>query len=183
MMKKWFRTQLKINGNTTHVGRTGQDLAWNELNLISGVSTTSGGNTSQLASYTWMADGAKYASARADGAGYVYKGALVFEHDAAGKLSLDTANHWRYSGKEEQQALNSAIDEYKLFSRNCTTTVSDVLNSAGSSVLKETVNQPTGSIGIYTYTSTPVTHTFVHPRSLQHHLKHNRNNPASYVKK
>ncbi len=44
------------NGNTTHGGRTGQDLSWNELNLISGVSTTSGGNTSQLASYTWMAD-------------------------------------------------------------------------------------------------------------------------------
>ena len=48
----------------------------------------------------------------------------------------DAANRWRYSGKEEQKALNSAIDEYKLFSRNCTTTVSDVLNSAGSSVLK-----------------------------------------------
>ena len=79
------------NGNTTHDGRTGQDLAWNELNLISGVSTTSGGNTSQLASYTWMADGAKYASARADGSGYVYKGALVFERNAAGKLSLDAA--------------------------------------------------------------------------------------------
>ena len=79
------------NGNTTHDGRTGQDLAWNELNLISGVSTTSGGNTSQLASYTWMADGAKYASARADGSGYVYKGALIFERNAAGKLSLDAA--------------------------------------------------------------------------------------------
>ena len=51
-------------------------------------------------------------------------------------ITLDAANRWRYSGKEEQQALNSAIDEYKLFSRNCTTTVSDVLNSAGSSVLK-----------------------------------------------
>ena len=91
MMKKWFPTQLKINGNTTHDGRTRQDLAWNELNLISGVSTTSGGNTSQLASYTWMADGAKYASARADGSGYVYKGALIFERNAAGKLSLDAA--------------------------------------------------------------------------------------------
>ena len=79
------------NGNTTHDGRTGQDLAWNELNLISGVSTTSGGNTSQLASYTWMADGAKFASARVDGSGYVYKGALVFERNAAGKLSLDAA--------------------------------------------------------------------------------------------
>ncbi len=169
------------NGNTTHDGRTGQDLAWNELNLISGVSTTSGGNTSQLASYTWMADGAKYASARADGSGYVYKGALVFERNAVGKLSLDAAlttggritaqkdastgaitgytvhhhitdhlgsvravvdfagnvletsdflpygtrwsqtggsaagtltdatNRWRYSGKEEQKALNSAL--------------------------------------------------------------------------
>ena len=51
-------------------------------------------------------------------------------------ITLDAANRWRYSGKEEQKALNSAIDEYKLFSRNCTTTVSDVLNSAGSSVLK-----------------------------------------------
>ena len=35
--------------------------------------------SSTLASYTWMPDGAKYASARADGAGYVYKGAIVFE--------------------------------------------------------------------------------------------------------
>ena len=34
---------------------------------------------SALASYTWMADGVKYASARADGTGYVYNGALVFE--------------------------------------------------------------------------------------------------------
>jgi RHS repeat-associated protein len=38
-----------------------------------------------------MADGAKYASARADGSGYVYKGALVFERNAVGKLSLDAA--------------------------------------------------------------------------------------------
>ncbi|MBQ3873218.1 MAG: hypothetical protein II791_05320, partial [Bacteroidales bacterium] len=67
------------NGNTTHDGRTGQDLAWNELNLIAGVSQGSGAASSTLASYTWMADGAKYASARADGTGYVYKGALVFE--------------------------------------------------------------------------------------------------------
>ncbi|MBO6161092.1 MAG: hypothetical protein J6O01_06385, partial [Bacteroidales bacterium] len=102
MMREWFPTQLKINGNTTHDGRTGQDLAWNELNLISGVSTTSGGNTSQLASYTWMADGTKYASARADGSGDTHKGALVFERGDAGKLSLDAANRWRHSGKEEQ---------------------------------------------------------------------------------
>jgi hypothetical protein len=102
---------------------------------------------------------------------------------SAAGTPTDATNRWHYSGKEEQQALNSAIDEYKLFSRNCTTTVSDVLNSAGSSVLKGTVNQPTGSIGIYTYTSVPVTHAFVQPRSLQHHLKHNRNIPASYVKK
>ena len=50
-----------------------------------------GAASSTLASYTWMADGAKYASARADGSGYVYKGALVFERNAAGKLSLDAA--------------------------------------------------------------------------------------------
>ena len=79
---------------------------------------------STLASYTWMADGAKYASARANGTGYVYKGALVFERNAAGKLSLDAAltnggritaqkdasNRWRYSEKEEQAAaLNPAL--------------------------------------------------------------------------
>ena len=47
------------NGNTTHDGRTGQDLSWNMLNLISGVSATSGGSTTQLASYNWFADGSK----------------------------------------------------------------------------------------------------------------------------
>ena len=33
-----------------------QDLTWNLLNLISGVSKTEGGTTTQLASYTWYAD-------------------------------------------------------------------------------------------------------------------------------
>ena len=55
------------------------------------MSQGSGAAASTLASYTWMADGAKYASARADGSGYVYKDALVFERNAAGKLSLDAA--------------------------------------------------------------------------------------------
>ncbi len=40
------------NGNTTHDGRTGQDLAWNELNLIAVVSQGSGAAASTLASYT-----------------------------------------------------------------------------------------------------------------------------------
>ena len=47
------------NGNTTHDGRAGQNLSWNMLNLISGVSATSGGSTTQLASYNWFADGSK----------------------------------------------------------------------------------------------------------------------------
>lgn len=33
-----------------------QDLTWNLLNLISGVSKTENGTTTQLASYTWYAD-------------------------------------------------------------------------------------------------------------------------------
>ena len=33
-----------------------QDLTWNMLNLISGVSKTEGGTTTQLASYNWYAD-------------------------------------------------------------------------------------------------------------------------------
>ena len=33
-----------------------QDLTWNLLNLISGVSKTEGGTTTQLASYNWYAD-------------------------------------------------------------------------------------------------------------------------------
>ncbi len=77
------------NGNTTHDGRTGQDLSWNMLNLISGVSATSGGSTTQLASYNWFADGSKYSALRADGSGYVYKGDLVYERSAGGTLSLD----------------------------------------------------------------------------------------------
>ena len=77
------------NGNTTHDGRTGHDLSWNMLNLISGVSATSGGSTTQLASYNWFADGSKYSALRADGSGYVYKGDLVYERSAGGTLSLD----------------------------------------------------------------------------------------------
>jgi hypothetical protein len=33
-----------------------QDLTWNMLNLISGVSKTEGGTTTQLATYNWYAD-------------------------------------------------------------------------------------------------------------------------------
>jgi len=79
------------NGNTTHDGRTGQDLTWNSLNLISAVSTTSGNTSTQLASYDWYADGTKYSAERDDGSGYVYKGNLVFARGADGKLSLDAA--------------------------------------------------------------------------------------------
>ena len=42
------------NGNTTHDGRTGQDLAWNLLNLIPGVSKTVSGTTSPT---IWAASG------------------------------------------------------------------------------------------------------------------------------
>ena len=60
----------KDNAFNTHDGRTGQDLAWNVLNLISGVSKTVSGTNTQLASYTLFADGSKYSAARADGTGY-----------------------------------------------------------------------------------------------------------------
>ncbi|MBQ6286592.1 MAG: hypothetical protein IJK73_02920 [Bacteroidales bacterium] len=77
------------NGNTTHDGRTGQDISWNMLNLISGISTTSGGNTTQLASYNWYADGTKYSAERSDGSGYVYKGNVIYEKATGGALTLD----------------------------------------------------------------------------------------------
>ena len=77
------------NGNTTHDGRTGQDLSWNMLNLIGGVSTTSGNTTTQLASYSWYADGTKYSAERPDGSGYVYKGNVIYEKAAGGALTLD----------------------------------------------------------------------------------------------
>ncbi len=76
-------------GNTTHDGRTGQDLTWNLLNLISGVSKTENGTTTQLASYTWYADGTKYSAERPDGSGYVYKGNVIYERAANGDLTLD----------------------------------------------------------------------------------------------
>ena len=77
------------NGNTTHDGRTGQDLTWNMLNLISGVSKTESGTTTQLASYSWYADGTKYSAERPDGTGYVYKGNVIYEKAANGTLTLD----------------------------------------------------------------------------------------------
>ena len=76
-------------GNMTHDGRTGQDLSWNLLNLISGVSKTENGTTTQLASYTWYADGTKYSAERPDGSGYVYKGNVIYERAANGTLTLD----------------------------------------------------------------------------------------------
>ena len=66
-----------------------QDLTWNMLNLISGVSKTEGGTTTQLASYTWYADGTKYSAERPDGSGYVYKGNVIYERAANGTLTLD----------------------------------------------------------------------------------------------
>ena len=44
--------------------------------------------SSTLASYTWMADGSKYASARADGSGYVYKGYTVHHHITDKRVSF-----------------------------------------------------------------------------------------------
>ena len=79
----------KDNASKVHDGRTGQDLAWNMLNLISGVSKTVGGTTTQLASYNWYADGTKYSALRADGSGYVYKGGVIYEKTTGGTLSLD----------------------------------------------------------------------------------------------
>lgn len=76
-------------GNTTHDGRTGQDLSWNMLNLISGVSTTSGGTATRLASYSWCADGAKHSAERPDGSGYVYKGNVIYGKADDGTLPLD----------------------------------------------------------------------------------------------
>ena len=76
-------------GNMTHDGRTGQDLSWNLLNLISGVSKTENGTTTQLASYNWYADGTKYSAERPDGSGYVYKGNVIYERAANGTLTLD----------------------------------------------------------------------------------------------
>ncbi len=66
-----------------------QDLTWNLLNLISGVSKTENGTTTQLASYTWYADGTKYSAERPDGSGYVYKGNVIYERAANGDLTLD----------------------------------------------------------------------------------------------
>jgi len=68
--------------------------------------------SSTLASYTWMADGAKYASARADGSGYVYKDALVFERNAAGKLSLDAALTTGGRITAQKEASTGAITGY-----------------------------------------------------------------------
>ena len=77
------------NGNTTHDGRTGQDLVWNALNLLSGATVTEGGVTSTLATYTWLADGTKYSTERPDGSGYVYKGELIYTKAPGGALTLD----------------------------------------------------------------------------------------------
>ena len=77
------------NGNTTHDGRTGQDLVWNALNLLSGATVTEGGATSTLATYTWLADGTKYSTERPDGSGYVYKGELIYTKAPGGALTLD----------------------------------------------------------------------------------------------
>ena len=77
------------NGNTTHDGRTGQDLVWNALNLLSGATVTEGGVTSTLATYTWFADGTKYSTERPDGSGYVYKGELIYTKAPGGALTLD----------------------------------------------------------------------------------------------
>ena len=103
------------NGNTTHDGRTGQGLSWNMLNLISGISTTSGGNPSMLASYSWYADGTKYSAERPDGSGYVYKGSLVFEKDANGRLGLDAALTTGGRIVADRDSLTGAVTGYTVY--------------------------------------------------------------------
>ena len=73
------------------------------------------------------------------------------------------------------------IDEYNLFSNNCTTFVSDVLNKVGSNVLNELHIIPTSSFG--TFTSYEAKGRFVNPRSLLRHLNNQSHNVKSHVYK
>ena len=73
------------------------------------------------------------------------------------------------------------IDKYKLFSNNCTTFVSDVLNNVGSGVLNELQILPTSSFG--TYTSYESKGRFINPRSLLKHLNNQSQKTNSHVYK
>ena len=73
------------------------------------------------------------------------------------------------------------IDKYKLFSNNCTTFVSDVLNKVGSDVLNELHILPTSSFG--TYTSFESKGRFINPRSLLKHLNNQSQKTNSHVYK
>ena len=98
------------------------------LLLLTGSSLKAGATdrtTSALATYTWLADGTKYSSERPDGSvravtdgstgevletsDYLPFGtrwALTGGTQGATATLTDPSNRWRYSGKEEQQALS-----------------------------------------------------------------------------
>ncbi|MBQ9476823.1 MAG: hypothetical protein IJU63_03445 [Bacteroidales bacterium] len=90
-------------------------MAYNLINLPSQIDS----GTIVKANYTYLSDGTKARALGASGAGYDYAGSFTFTHDANNNISLESvafgtrhangltslsANRWRFSGKEEQDA-------------------------------------------------------------------------------
>ena len=71
-------------------------------------------------------------------------------------------------GKYQDAPSAHVVDEYSLINNNCTTVVSDVLNSSGSKVLTGMMYLQTSTFG--TWTTVPVQHRFVIPASMQNYL-------------
>jgi len=71
-------------------------------------------------------------------------------------------------GKYQDASSAHVVDEYSLINNNCTTVVSDVLNSSGSKVLTGMMYLQTSTFG--TWTTVPVQHRFVIPASMQNYL-------------
>jgi RHS repeat-associated protein len=82
--------------------------------------------------------------------------------------STQSPTKGEYAGKENAKV----IDEYKLFSNNCTTKACEAINQAGSKALDEP-EYPNAATG------TPKKETYVIPASLESHLSTESKQPSS----
>lgn len=61
------------------------------------------------------------------------------------------------------------VDEYNIINNNCATTVSTALNTAGSKVLKGSIQQPSRNFGMWQ--NVQVLRVYNTPMGIQNHMK------------
>jgi RHS repeat-associated protein len=70
-----------------HNGMTGQQIAYNDLDLVRNIEASG----ATLVNYSYLADGTKLSATDAQGEGLVYRGAFVYRRGADSSLTLESA--------------------------------------------------------------------------------------------